>query len=396
MKILQITPTFPPSIGGVETHLGNLVKGLHKLGHDIHVVTSKVPSARVPSIADRLKIFRLPVLFKLYEAPFCPSLPLVLSRMEPDIVHVHMPPRFFADCTSIFRKLGLLNAPLILSFHLYLENAPSFVRALSDFHYKTIGRFIFHTSNRIIVPTETYRNLVVKRFDIDPTKIDIIPYGIDLDTFNLKKFDKEIVKKKFDISDGKLILFVGRMDLQGSQQKGIKYLLEAMQFVLKEIDDVKLVIGGGGERLNYFRDLSINLGIAEKVKFIGEVPYSEIPSLFSVADVFVLPSLFESLGIVLCEAMAMEKPTVATRIRGIVDVVEEGKTGLLVEPQNSWELAKAIMKILSDEKLANQLGREGRKTVEKKYYWNFIVEQTIDTYEKASNRNNGNKKTGKR
>lgn len=382
MKIVQMAPRFPPSVGGTEVCAYNLVKGLRKLGHDVTVITSDIPPVG-SYIMNNVAVYRLPVLFRLYKAPFCPSLFFMLNKIKADIVHVHMPPRGFADYASVLHNLGTFS-PLILSFHLYLENAPSFIRALSIFHYKTVGRFIFRSSDRIIVPSETYKVLLVERFNIYPEKIKVIPHGVDLEVYDPEKFKKEEIKRKYRISSRKVILFVGRLDAQGAEQKGIKYLLKAIPLVIKEVSSVKFLIAGGGERIDHLKELSRKLGIIRYVRFIGNFSNDEAPSLFSMADVFVLPSLSESFGIVLCEAMAMEKPVIATRIRGVVDVVENRKTGFLVEPKNPKALAQAILSILSDEALARQLGREGRKRVEKKYNWNLAVKRTLKVYKECN------------
>lgn len=385
MDILQVVPNFLPSIGGIETSVYYLVKGLREAGHDVTVMTSDIPPVG-SYIVDGARIYRLPVLFKLYESPFCPSLVFMLGKEKADVIHAHMPPRFFADCVSTLHKLGFFGAaPLILSFHLYVENAPSLIRAISTFHYMTISRLMFRDCDRIIVPTESYRSFLMSRFNISSKKINVIPCGIDLDLFNPKKFEKGKAKKGLGKSSGKTVLFLGRLDVQGAEQKGLHYLLEAVPMVAKEFSDVKFVIAGGGERLRYFRDLCRKSGIVPYVEFMGKVPRSQIPMIFSIADVFVLPSLYESFGIVLCEAMAMKKPIVATRIRGIVDVVDDGKTGFLVEPKNSRELAHAILEILSDDALANRLGEAGRKSVEKKYDWNFVTQHTLQVYEECAN-----------
>jgi len=383
MKISQVVPLFFPHIGGVEISVFNLVKKLRELGQDVSVITSDVPPVGSYSISG-VKIHRLPVLFRLYDAPFCPSLPIMLSKVRADIIHAHTPPRFFADCVSMLHKLRFSAAPLILTFHFCLENAPSLINAISNFHYNTATPFIFDSCNRIIVPTESYRVLLLKRFGLCTRKIRVIPHGVDLNEFNPKRFEKEVAKKKYGLSSKKVVLFIGRLDTEGAEQKGIRYLLEAVPLVVKEVDDVKFVIGGGGKELERFKDICRHLGISSYVKFIGRFPYGETPSLISTADVFVLPSVFESFGIVLCEAMAMKKPVISTKIRGVVDVVEDGKTGLLVEPRNPKELAHAVLRILSNKNLAERLVKEGRKRVEEKYDWNLIVQKILQIYEECA------------
>jgi glycosyltransferase involved in cell wall biosynthesis len=306
----------------------------------------------------------------------------MVKRIKADIVHVHMPPRFFVDFASIIHSIRPFST-LILSYHLYLETAPSLTNAISNLHYKTVGRFIFGNSDKIIVPTETYRAFLGEHFGIRQDKISVVPHGVDLEAYDPKKYDKEEVKRRYGLSSHKIVLFVGRLDSQGAKQKGIKYLLEAAPLVAEEISNVKFIIAGSGDQLSHLKALSIKLGASPYVEFVGNFPDSQAGLFYSMADAVALPSLSESFGIVLCEAMAMEKPTIATCIRGIVDVVENGKTGLLVEPRNSKALAKAIVNVLSDENLAKRLGVEGRKHVERKYTWDLSVQRTLKIYEEC-------------
>jgi glycosyltransferase involved in cell wall biosynthesis len=179
-----------------------------------------------------------------------------------------------------------------------------------------------------------------------------------------------------------VVLFIGRLDRQAIEQKGIKYLLKAVPLVAKKIDNVKFIIAGGGgnEQIGYLKKLTEELGVSSYVNFIAGFRHEEAPLIISMADVFVLPSLFESFGISLCEAMAMEKPVVSTRIRGVVDVVKDEETGLLVEPRNPGETAQAILKILYDKRLANRLGKNGRRHVKRNYDWNVISKKIEDLY----------------
>jgi len=384
MDISQIVPLFPPSIGGLETSVYNLVKELDELGHNVSVITSDVPpigSYRMNNVTVR----RLPVLFQFYKAPVCLTLFQVLNKMrKSDIIHVHTPPRTFSDIVLTFRRLKRnLRIPCVLSVHLYLEKAPALFKFLSDFHYRTFSKFVFNEADRILVPTDSYKALLIKQFGIPPEKIIVVPNGVDVKRFNPRRFDKWAARKKYGISSQKVILLIGRLDQQGIEQKGIAYYLKAASIVIQKFKDVKFVIAGGGgnEQIDYIKHLARKLGILDHIKFIVRFPREKTPLIHSMADIFVMPSLFESFGISLIEAMAMERPVISTKIRGVKDVVKANETGLLVPPMNATMLAEEILHLLHDEKLATKLGKNGRRYVKNRFEWKKIAKKVVHIYE---------------
>jgi len=384
MDISQIVPLFPPSIGGLETSVYNLVKELDNLGHNVSVITADIPPTGSYKM-NNINVRRLPVLFQFYKAPICPTLFQALNETEKsDIIHVHTPPRTFSDIVLAFHRLKRnLKTPCILSVHLYLERAPILFKSLSDFHYMTLSKFIFNGADRILVPTISYKALFIKQFGILPEKIIVVPNGVDVKRFDPKRFGKRASRKKYGISSRKVVLFIGRLDPQGIEQKGIMYYLKAASIVTQKFKDVKFVIAGGGgnEQTDYIKHLAEKLGISNHIKFIIRFPTEETPLIHSMADIFVLPSLFESFGISLIEAMAMERPVISTKIRGVKDVVKEDETGFLVPPMNANALAKEILHLLNDEKLAVKLGRNGRKHVEDRFDWKKIAKKVVHIYE---------------
>jgi glycosyltransferase involved in cell wall biosynthesis len=174
-----------------------------------------------------------------------------------------------------------------------------------------------------------------------------------------------------------IILFVGRLNYQ----KGLRYLLAAMPTVLSRFKGAKLVIVGGGEQFVYLQNLSESLGVKNSVIFTGEIPHERITDAFAAADILVLPSIFESFGIVLIEAQAMGKPVVCTRVGGVPEALIEKETGIIVEPRRPDQLAEAIISILSNPKMAKSMGEKGRKFVEENFDWQKTVSKIVEIYE---------------
>jgi len=166
------------------------------------------------------------------------------------------------------------------------------------------------------------------------------------------------------------------------RQKGLEYIVKALARLHPRRRVRLTVIGedwGGVERL---RSLARSLGVEDRIVFRGLLSRDEVVRAYASAEVFVLPSLFEPFGIVLLEAMAAGLPIVASRVGGIVDVVEDGKTGLLVPSGNPEALADALEHLLSDPTLLEKMGDEGRMRAPA-YSWDQLSPRILEVYREA-------------
>ena len=205
----------------------------------------------------------------------------------------------------------------------------------------------------------------------------VISHGVDLDKFNPNNYSSEL-RKKVEVRDGEVMCFsLQRLD----QRKRVEYLINAIPNVIKENPNVKFVIGGGGpERENLYR-LTKKLNIEDNVAFTGFIPFKKYSAYYASCDIFVLHSTYEAFGIVLAEAMASGKPVISTNVGAIPEVVDNGKTGIIVPPRDSKALADAILKLAEAKDLRIKMGMEGRKKAEREYDWDTIVEKYERIYE---------------
>ncbi|MCD6264956.1 MAG: glycosyltransferase [Deltaproteobacteria bacterium] len=210
--------------------------------------------------------------------------------------------------------------------------------------------------------------------------IEIIPMGIDPSFF---KRSREVghLRKRFGVG-GKSILFVGRLiDL-----KGIDYLIKAVPKVLERYPKTKLLLVGSGPQKDRLINLSRSLGITNTVLFIGELGQEELPKFYSLATVFVLPSVVnekgetEGLGVVLLEAMACGIPVIGSNVGGIPDIISDGETGLLATQKDPDDLAQKIIRLLSDERLRTVLIENGLSLVRNNFSWEVIADKFITIY----------------
>ena len=209
---------------------------------------------------------------------------------------------------------------------------------------------------------------------VNKDKIIKIYSGIELDQFQpVTKDIKNQIRTKWGLGPHDSVIGIVSKLWEG---KGHAVLIEAFQEIKNRINEAKLVIVGEGYLQDHLSDLVQRYGLNESVLFTGfQKNVSEIIATFDVA---ILPSFFEGMGRVLLEAMAMEKPVVASRVGGIPDLVDDGLNGFLISPGDVKELSDAIMKVLTDKDMADHMGKQGRKKVTDQ----FSAETMVQSIEK--------------
>lgn len=376
MKIWQVVPYYPPHVGGMEYYVERLSEELAARGHDVSVFTSSNNKTQEAYTRNGVKIRTLKIMTKIYNNPISPTLLTQLMNQEkPDIIHTHQYPIFYSDTAAVVawtRKI-----PLIVHVHVISDAKSPISGFISDKYYSSLGLRTLTTANTIIVPSKAYKTKL-SNMHINPNKLQVIPYGIDTKKF--QNNNGEAFKAKYGLQGSKIILSVGRLNYQ----KGFQYLIKAMPTVLKQIPNVKLVIVGEGEQLSYLRQLTKSLSLEKSIVFTGAITQTEIPHAYAAADIFVLPSLFESFGISLVEAQASGKPVIATRVGGAPETLIDGQTGFLIDSRDSNKLSISILRLLSDNDLAHKMGINGLEFVQDKFGIQNIVEKIISSYENCS------------
>jgi glycosyltransferase involved in cell wall biosynthesis len=191
-------------------------------------------------------------------------------------------------------------------------------------------------------------------------KIALIANCINTGTITERVYDRKKIRKKWKITQEEVILTnIGYFN----DQKGQIYLLEAMELILLEIPQIKLILVGWGPLKATLRRKAQDLGIEKNVVFAGKCPHDTVFEILSITDLFVLSSLWEGFGLVLGEAMAMGKPVVCTRTVGSQVVVRHNETGLIVPPQNPQALTEAVIDLLNNPDRMKKMGELGRKRV---------------------------------
>ena len=242
--------------------------------------------------------------------------------------------------------------------------------------YVAFDRFTERFVDKFIVVSEALRRTLIERHKIPPEKVIRIYNGIELDKYDPELYSREKVRKELRIGlDEPLVGAIGRL----VWQKGFPFFIRAASYVLRTIPNAKFLLVGDGPLRSELERMVSDLGMTEDFIFTGF--REDIPEVLAALDVLVLSSLKEGLPMILLEGMAMAKPVVATQIEGISEVVEHGKTGILVPPEDPQALAEGIIALLRDEDKARRMGQAGRKRVEEKFSVDEMVRRTQGVYE---------------
>jgi len=210
--------------------------------------------------------------------------------------------------------------------------------------------------------------------------IRIIPMGVDIDFF-AKSIGRGSNRNHKGRKD-KIILYAGRL----IDVKGIEYLVKAFPAVLEKQANAKLLVVGSGPCKGDLVSLSERLHLHDKVVFQDAVSQEELVRHYSVADVFVLPSVTtdegetEGLGVVLLEAMACGVPVIGSAVGGITDIIKDQETGLLVRQKDPGDLAEKINRVLADEELSLRLGKRGYDFARERFSWSFIAGECLQIF----------------
>jgi glycosyltransferase involved in cell wall biosynthesis len=208
--------------------------------------------------------------------------------------------------------------------------------------------------------------------------LKVIPNGADLQLFQAGQVQASIpeLRKSLGIEENLFILGnIARL----TEQKGQEVLLQAVSLLIREGQNLKVVLVGGGPKRHELESLADTLGIKDYVLFLGS--RHDLPELLGLFDIFVLSSHWESLPVIILEAMAMARPVVATDVAGVSEVVEHEVTGLLVPPDNPHLLAQAVLKLMNDPGLAAHMGAAGRRRVEREFSVERMVAETTALYD---------------
>jgi glycosyltransferase involved in cell wall biosynthesis len=312
---------------------------------------------------ERHPILRIPAFLVLF--PICLYQLLRLIRKNRiEVINVHYPSDV-SFYSAVCRRL--LGVRLITSIH----GADVFKDGKPLAKYSRAFKFLLSASDCIVAPSRKFRQDFVAAFPHFDGKTTFIHNGIDVVEVN------RIAPQSLELSSTALPSYILSVTAY-KPQKAVDVLVRAFKLVCEAMPAIKLILVGRGYQRDSLEALAATLQVRDRIEFLGPSPWPEVINLMRGCEVFVLSSRFETFGIVLLEAMACQKPVVATTAGGMPEIIENGKDGILVAPEDARALADALLTLLRDSTLRKRIAANGRSTVTDR----FLLDRTVAAYEK--------------
>jgi glycosyltransferase involved in cell wall biosynthesis len=363
-------------IGGAESYALNVSHGLKKLGHEVLVVTDRVAGEPMEAHIDGISVFRLSEYLDRFNAPdrilweemvfgLRPELSHIADRFSPDIlISNSLDLCFLAKTCSVSKCV-----PWIATFHEQAPERDPFGLATMRLCYGLLE------PDAVIAGSRFYFD---RALQFASAKIcHLIHHGIDVDQFRPMDTHSEVRARYGFTSDDLVMVSVGRF----KARKGFLDLIEAFSYVSQRVPSTVLVIAGSlnSASADYFdsmRSLIQKFGLESKVRLEDSVSHEQVAWLLSGCDIVIQASYEEGLGLAVLEAMACERPVIATSIPGHREITEGNKVAVTVEPADPGSLGHAILSLIADDAGRRRLGKSARRHVVRSFSLEAMASKT--------------------
>lgn len=385
MRLFIITPLFPPEIGGPATYLSELIPKL-KERHEIAVYTLNETDARIEgvritsvSFTSKIPVFkstikRLKILYLL-----------ITKQKEYDLIYIQASD--FLGLAATFSGL-LSGKPLVLRWAGDFAwesafNSKKTEKFLEDFLASPEGglkisfisrfqKFIFDKVDKVVVPSDYLKGILVKYYRVDPSKIAVI--------FNAVNPEEYSSIPKADIGGNPKICTVARL----VPWKGIDLIIKAVPDLLKSYPGLTLYVLGDGPQRQELEMLSSKLGVRNAVRFTGILPRREVLGILKASDLFILNSRYEGLPHTVIEAMACGTPVIASNIRGTDEVIKDGTTGLLVDTDREDGIHDRVLYALENRDRMEVMKRNAFRMIQENFTWDRAAKEAEILFSKMA------------
>ncbi len=378
MRVMHIASEYPPiQVFGLGRAVRDLAVASAAAGHEVHVVTNSIGGRDKSAVMDGVNVHRISfppppkppdgvtAVMQFDVLAVQAAIEAVKRHGQPDVIHVH---DWLTALPGRVLKWTCPDAKLVVTIHDTAHGKHFGELDPSQQSTADLERWIGEHADEVVCCSEHVLRELTDTYGVDPSKITIIPCGVDRSSFEVDG-DLDALRETFAESDERIVLYVGRLD----KEKGIQYLVEAVSRVMTVHPKTKLVIAGKGVLQEAIQKHAHNVGVGDRVLFVGYVTGSVLSGLYRRADVLVVPSTYEPFGLVALEGMVCGAPLVASTAGGLGDIVEHEQTGLSVPPADVGALAEAITRLLSDTSLAERLSDAGVRRAEEQYNWTRIA-----------------------
>ncbi|MBK5093079.1 MAG: glycosyltransferase family 4 protein [Actinobacteria bacterium] len=389
MRVMILSWEYPPRIiGGLGRHVYHLATSLASEGIKVHVVTKDHPGTPEYEESEGVHVYRVvnyppditqedwvPWTLQFNVALLEKAVAVVNDLKNINVIHAH-------DWLVAHAAASLKHAyriPLVATIHAteYGRHQGHLPGPMNKLIHQ-IEWWLTFESVRTICCSQYMMEQITNIFELPPDKVDVIPNGIDSESFK-RDVSVDLYRRQYVKPGDKLVFFVGRL----VYEKGVQTVIEAMTLILNKIPNVTFVVAGSGPHMNQLKSLVDAFNLEEKVKFTGHIDTDMLSAFYKSADLTVVPSLYEPFGMVVLESMAMGTPTIVADTGGLSEIVVHEETGLKFEPGNPESLADAMLRILTDKDLALRLTSDANAYLGDRYNWDRIANTTLEVYRRA-------------
>jgi glycogen synthase len=370
-RILVLSWEYPPLIeGGLARHVRKLSEALVELGRDVHVLTRGGEDSPREEVCAGVRIHRVleptrprdlgefVAWVERMNSDMLAAGVALGDRFEFDLVHGH-DWLVAAACDHLARRFS---APLAITIHATEHGRhQGWVDKHPQSYIHGVERWISNRADRVIACSYYMREQISDIFDVPERRVSVIPNGIDPQDMPVPEgAELRRLRSEFAAPDEKLVLLIGRL----VYEKGFQFALEAMPSLIERAPGTRFLVAGSGTHEQELRRQAGELGLMEHGSFLGWIGDDVLHSLYRIADVCVVPSLYEPFGLVALEAMASDCPCIVADTGGLREVVPDGKqVGLRFRSRDPEALAEVAQRVLTDEGLRADLVSEAREHV---------------------------------
>jgi len=385
-RVLILSWEYPPLIeGGLARHVRKLAGGLGEEGIEVHVLTRGGEESPAEEVREGVRIHRIiepkrptdlgefVAWVERMNSDMLAAGVALGDHYDFDLVHGH--DWLVANaCDHLAKRFG---APLVTTIHATEHGRhQGWVNKHPQSYIHGVERWITNRSERVIACSHYMREQIADIFGVDEGKISVIPNGIDPDDLTAPD-ERELnrLRSEFAMPEEKLVLLIGRL----VYEKGFQLALEAMPKVIERLPSTRFLVAGSGTHEAELRRQAEDSGLMEHGTFLGWIGDDVLHSLYRIADVCVVPSIYEPFGLVALESMASGCPCIVADTGGLREVVPHDTAGLRFRSRDPEALAEVAIRVLSDDELGRRLVEDGYTHI-RSFDWADVAEQTASIY----------------
>lgn len=385
-RVLILSWEYPPLIeGGLARHVRKLSEGLVDHDVEVHVLTRGGEDSPADEVVNDVFVHRVRepnrprdlgefvTWIERMNADMLAAGVELGDRYDFDLVHGH-DWLVAAACDHLARRFG---APLVTTIHATEHGRhQGWVDKHPQSYIHGVERWITNRSDRVITCSSYMREQVADIFDVAEDRIVVIPNGIDPDDLPAAEQEElDRLRGEFAEPDEKLVLLIGRL----VYEKGFQIALEAMPALIEQVPGTRFLVAGSGTHEQELKDQAESLGLMKHGTFLGWIGDDVLHQLYRIADVCVVPSIYEPFGLVALEAMASGCPCIVADTGGLREVVPHGEVGLRFRTRDPEELGRMMQQVLTDRALCERLVAEAAEHV-LRFDWDDVAAKTAEVY----------------